>query len=344
MNTNLWKQAGDLITASKKVVVIQAENPDGDSLGSAMALEELLGELGKEVVLYSYVDVPKYLRYIRGWDRVTNDFPTDFDLSVFVDCSAAPLLERTFEDPAIVAKLQGKPSIIFDHHGEVNKADILTNLLPSALLICEPTCVATTELLHDWAVSNSFSISPQGAEHMLIAILSDSLGMTTPTTTAHTLLTAAHLIELGAHPNEIENRRREFMKKSPEILQYKGRLLQRVAYYTDGQLAVVHIPWDEIAAYSDQYNPSMLVMDEMRLVEGVRVAVAIKTYPDGKLTAKIRCNSDATIADKIAAHFGGGGHPYAAGFKIHSDSLQEITNELAVAVSSLLREIDEEAK
>ena len=60
------------------------------------------------------------------------------------------------------------------------------------------------------------------------------------------------------------------MKKSPEILGYKGRLLQRVEYFLNGQLAVVHVPWEEIEEFSDAYNPGALVIDEMRLVEGAQ--------------------------------------------------------------------------
>ena len=61
----------------------------------------------------------------------------------------------------------------------------------------------------------------------------------------------------------------------------------------------------------------------MRLVEGVKVAVAIKTYPDGKLTGKIRCDSSAPIAEKIAGYFGGGGHFFAAGFRTYDMSYED---------------------
>jgi phosphoesterase RecJ-like protein len=125
------------------------------------------------------------------------------------------------------------------------------------------------------------------------------------------------------------------MKKSPEILKYKGQLLERIEYYLDGKLAVITIPWEEIQQYSDQYNPSVLVLDEMRLVEGVEIGVAIKTYPDGKLTGKLRSNSP--ISAQVAGFFGGGGHQYAAGFRVY-ESIEMIIPELLTATDKALKD------
>ena len=123
------------------------------------------------------------------------------------------------------------------------------------------------------------------------------------------------------------------MKKSADILAYKGRLLERIEYSLDGQLATVHIPWEEIAEFSDQYNPSVLVLDEMRLVIGVKIAIAFKTYPDGKLTGKIRSNYP--IAEQVAGFFGGGGHKYAAGFRVF-ESYDKIMTELIGATDKAI--------
>jgi phosphoesterase RecJ-like protein len=125
------------------------------------------------------------------------------------------------------------------------------------------------------------------------------------------------------------------MKKSAEILKYKGALIERIEYFLDGKLALIRIPWDEIQKYSDRYNPSMLVLDEMRLVENVEIGVAIKTYPDGKLTGKLRSN--APIAATVAGFFGGGGHEYAAGFRVY-ESIDAIVPELITATDKALKE------
>ena len=125
------------------------------------------------------------------------------------------------------------------------------------------------------------------------------------------------------------------MKKPADILEYKGELIGRVEYSLEGALATVHIPWEDIQEYSDRYNPSVLVLDEMRLVDTVQVACAFKTYPDGKVTGKLRCN--LPVASAIAGYFGGGGHSYAAGFKLYED-YDVVFRELITATDKALKD------
>jgi bifunctional oligoribonuclease and PAP phosphatase NrnA len=336
---SLFEHVAQLVSAANHIVVLQAENPDADSLGSALALEEILSEMGKKVSLYCAVDMPKYLRYAKGWDRVESDFPHEFDLSIVVDASVQSLFTKmlTAEN---ASRLNHHPLIIFDHHASFNAENHLDQRFSDVTTINQPSAVATGELLYDWAHASKLVITTQAAESMTLAIMGDSLGLTTEATSAHTLRVVSELMDLGVKLSDLEQRRREFMKKSPEILYYKGELLQRVEYFADGQLALVHIPWNDIEKYSDQFNPSVLVIDEMRLVEGVRVAVALKTYPDGKITAKIRCNPGSAIADKIGSHFGAGGHPYAAGFKVFTEDFLGTKRELIKTVADLLAKCD----
>src|SRR5665213_1750941 len=93
----MYKQAEqikNLLDGAQKVIIIQADNPDADSLGSALALEHIIGDLGKEPYLYCGVDMPGYLHYMSGWDRVSSELPSQFDLSIIVDASTTTLLER----------------------------------------------------------------------------------------------------------------------------------------------------------------------------------------------------------------------------------------------------------
>lgn len=320
----MFKEAQKLINEAEKIVVIQAENPDGDSLGSALALEEILSDLGKDVVLFCAIDIPKYMHYITGWDRVTKDWPRDRDFAIIVDTSSELLMQQALELTGVRHFLESHPVLVIDHHQNDEGS------LPFDFTMLNiSTAVATGQILYELATDAGWSINPQAAESMFLSIQADSLGLTTQGTTTESYRAAAELVALGAVPATIEARRREYMKKPADILAYKGRLIERIEYHLDGLLATVHIPWEDIEEYSDRYNPSVLVLDEMRLVDTVEVAVAIKTYPDGKLTGKIRAN--APIAHHIAGYFGGGGHEYAAGFKVN-ESLDTIMQELVTAV------------
>jgi len=182
-------------------------------------------------------------------------------------------------------------------------------------------------------LDQNIAIDAQCAEDLLYGILSDTLGLTSQTTSATDFRTAAELIDSGAQIAEMEERRRDYSKKSPRILDYKADLIKRVEYHLDGRLATVLIPFEDIQEFSDEYNPNVLILEELRLVEGVEIAVAIKTYPDGKLTGKIR--SSKPIADQLAGYFGGGGHQYAAGFRIYED-YNSVLPELIDATMKLL--------
>ncbi len=318
--------AKNLIEKATKITVIQAENPDGDSLGSALALEEILGEAGKEVQLFCPVDIPKYLRYFSGWDRISDNlWPSD--LFVIVDTASQVLLSKIWENPLYRNLLEKTPILVIDHH-----TDATPDLEFSHEIILKEAS-SCAEVIFDFAKNSGFEINQQAAEHLMGAILSDTLGFSTQNVSPETFEIASQLTKLGASTAKIEEARREFSKKSPEILEYKGELIRRIEYFLDGKLALVHIPWDEIKKYSDKYNPSVLVIDEMRLVEGVEVCVAIKTYPDGKLTGKVRTNSP--VAADIAGYFGGGGHAYAAGFRVY-EKYDEILRELLTAAERVL--------
>ena len=331
MTTPQFSAVDKLLKQATHICVIQAENPDGDSLGSALALEAIFSEMDKKVSLYCPVEIPKYLRYAKGWDRVTDELPKNFDLTIIVDTSSATLLDRAIV-PENLSQLTRHPIVVIDHH--LTESDLPFEFT----MVNNSKAVATGELIHDMAKKLKWPVPADAADNLAISILADSLGLITESTTAQSIHTLAELVEKGAKVSDIENRRREFMKKPARILEYKGRLLQRIEYYLDGALAVIHVPWEEIQEYSDQYNPSVLVLDEMRLVEGVRLAVAIKTYPDGKMTGKLRANPDAKIAETVAKFFGGGGHAYSAGFRIYDETLDQLKAELVSATDKALQD------
>ena len=321
----------DFLESANSFSIIQAENPDGDSLGSALALDYLIAELypNKTVSLYCPVEIPKYLRYFSDWSRISADFDFKSEAYIIVDTASAVLLSKLLEDSAIQNLLAKKPVFVFDHHESPDDLPFPHTALIEPL----PSCC---NLIYQ-TIKDSFSaskLSPVLASNLCYGILSDTLGLTSASTTPETFRDVAALLEQGRlNIADLEENRRAFMKKSQRILNYKADLIKRTEYLLDGTVATVHIPWEEIEQYSYEYNPNVLILEELRMVEGVELAVAVKTYPDGKVTGKIR--SSLPLADQLAAFYGGGGHPYAAGFRTYDLSYQEIQHDLIEQIPKL---------
>lgn len=334
----MYKEAEEIrkiIEGVQTVVVIQADNPDTDSLASALALESILSEMGKNVHLYCGIDLPSYLHYLPGWGRVSRDMPKQFDTSFIVDTASDSLLAQLNKSGA-KGWIAAKPVIVLDHHSTEASISFAT-------VICNPKAVATGEVIYELAKQLKWPLDSSAMNLIAMAILSDSLGLMSQSTTFRSIHIIAELVEDGVNLPELESARRETLKREPELIHYKGDLLKRVEFFAEGRVALVGIPWEEIERYSPFYNPSMLVIDDMRLAKGTDVAIAFKLYHDGKITAKIRCNYGWGIADKLAEHFGGGGHPLASGFKITDGrKYEEIKSETIDTATKLLDQIEQE--
>ena len=326
----------NFLEGKTRLSIIQAENPDGDSLGSALALDYLISSLKPEVEvsLFCPVDLPKYLHYFSDWSRVTNEFDWRADGYIIVDTAAEILLSKLLDDTTIKKRLNDLPVFVLDHHETEDDLSFPHESLIEPL----PACCS---LIYKVIKEKSLPVSPEIATNLIYGILSDTLGLTSASVSPATFRSVADLLELG-HLNisSLEENRREFMKKSPRILNYKADLIKRVEYSLDGTLATVHIPWDDIHEFSNEYNPNVLILEELRLVEGVDVAVAIKTYPDGKVTGKIRAAKP--VAEKVAGFFGGGGHPFAAGFRTYDTTYDEVVRDLIKILPNLLSSCESE--
>lgn len=344
----MYDSFSDFLKDKKHIAIIQAENPDGDSLGSALALDYLLKD--HEITLYCPVDIPKYLRYFDDWSRVTNEFDFNADGYIIVDTAAEILLSKLLEDAAIKNRLMRSPIFVLDHHETEDDITFahqgLIQTLPACCDLIYKIAIEQGLLSKDPSTlkEEEYNREKKAAEYIYYGIMSDTLGMVSPSVSADTYELVADLLKRGVNVAECDEHRRDFMKKSPRILDYKADLIKRVQYYLDGRLATVHITWEDISEYSDEYNPNVLILEELRMVEGVDIAVAIKTYPDGKVTGKIRTSSKADYADKLAEYFGGGGHPYASGFRTYDLSYEDTVHEIVSAIYSIEKDLENSSK
>ncbi|MEO8105236.1 MAG: DHH family phosphoesterase [Candidatus Saccharibacteria bacterium] len=303
-------QIQDILQTARHLVIVQADNPDADSLGSALALEDILGEMGKQTTLYCGVDMPGYLHYLPGWDRVEKEMPKQFDASIIVDASTMTLLEK-LEQTGQISWLAAKPCIVLDHHQTVDNP-----IQFATVEITDAGRASAGELLFMIAQQLQWPLPVAAQEFIMSSILGDTQGLTNQLTSADTYRVMGSLVDNGVDRSKLEELRREYSKMPVEIFKYKAMLISRAQFSSQGAIVSVAIPQNEINLYSPLYNPAPLIHGDMLQTIGVRVAIVFKHYTDGKVTAAIRCNPGAGVGADLAEHFGGGGHKFASGFKV----------------------------
>lgn len=330
------EQIAQIITEAQRIVIMQADNPDADSLASALALEQILGEFGKDVYLYCAIDVADYLKYLPGWDRVNTVLPSNVDASIIVDASTMTLFQKLAESGQ-QGWVASKPCIVIDHHAETS------NLIPFASVILnEPNRSSTGEVIYRLAQQLQWPLDVISGEFIMTSILADTQGLANDLTGPDSYRVMAELVEMGVNRPKLEESRRALSKYQVEVLRYKAALIERTEFFADNKLALVDIPQEEISTYSPLYNPNALIQPEHLQTQDVLASVSIKHYDDGKITASIRCHTAAPIAAKLAEHFGGGGHEYSAGFKItDSRPFNHIKSECITYATELLEHMEQ---
>lgn len=325
----------NLLDNATNIVVMQADNPDGDSLSSALALESILEDYGKKVYLYCAIDIPDYLRYLEGWDRILKDMPSKYDLAIIVDTGVWTLFGHLQGQNKTVAK---NKLVVIDEHDT-------PHTIEAELDAHDVAAVSSGQIIYEIASNAKLPISKLAADFLASSILSDTLGLTGSglKDNPRPFEIMAQLVRIGVDLSELQEKRYEQMKITSAALNYKGQLMQRVEFFHDDRIATITIPHDEILDNSQEFNPT-IILDETRLVKNVAVSIGFKQYLyQGRLvrvTARIRCNRGHEIANKLAELYGGGGHPYAAGFKIEGDSLDfdEIKQKTIDEAERLLNE------
>ena len=333
----MQEKIAEVIQAAQRIVVIQADNPDADSLGSALALEHILSDMGKDVALYCGVHIPDYLHYLSGWDRVLSDLPSNFDLSIIVDASTYILLEK-LDGSGHFGWVKSRPCIVLDHHVSVEKPLDFTEHL-----LVDPGVASTGELIFALATQFGWSINPEAAGDIMMSILGDTQGLTNELTSASTYRVMADLTELGANRAALEEARREYGKMLPKIYAYKAKLINETLFAAEDRIAYVIIGQAELNEFSPLYNPVPLIQPDMLQIKNVALAIVFKVYDDGRITAAIRSNNAYPVAAKLAEAMGGGGHPHASGFKITDGRpLNEVKSECLMKAEKLIEQIEQD--
>ncbi len=318
----------ELIGAHESFAVISHHHPDGDAIGSTLALGEALKNMGKRVVMMNEDGVPNYLAFMPGSEQIlcSTEEPVDVEAVISVDCAVKNRLgERSLKALGGV-KTWGN----IDHHE--------TNELYGAANCVWPDESATGAVLYRLFKHLGVGITPVMRDAIYVAISTDTGSFQYQSTTAETMEQAAELIRMGVHVPEIN---RKLYQESPWVkIQLTREVLNGMQLSDDGRICSFCLSNEAQKRIGCRPDETEGLVNYLRSVQGVWLAAYLEeSATDPRLRISLRSKNEAISVAKIAARFGGGGHAMAAGVRIAGqleevrrmivDAMQEEVNRVA---------------
>lgn len=317
-----------LIRDAKRVLVSSHENPDGDAIGSTLALGLGMEQLGKEVVFYNKDGVPEILRFLPHSDRIVKSLDGiegTFDLVFAVDCTGTNRAGSEFED--FLSTGRGGKVIIIDHHQ--------TNNSSADLHLLDPRSSSTGIIVYSVLKQLPVEINSDIADNIYTTIIGDTGSFRYSNTNPDTFRVAAELVEHGADPAEIS----EALFESEPLRKLKliGLVLPTLEVSGDKKIASVYVDKKMFAQSGACREDTEGIVNIPRSIKGVEVAVLFREEvdKDGSLwKVSFRSKGQVDVA-KVAEGFGGGGHYRAAGCSLAGD-LDEVKKRVIESVREVL--------
>ncbi len=314
---DLQKQIKDQIHAAHRILITSHIRPDGDAIGSSLALALALQDIGKQVQVVLSDGLPASFNHLPGSKIILTRAKGEFDLIISVDCSDLKRVGKALDG-------YRTPDIVIDHHS--------TNGAFGKLNLIEPEAVATASVLtrhmREWGLSITIPI----ADNLICGIVTDTLGFRTANTTPESLRQAADLLELGANMSNLYFL--SLVRRTFPAAKYWGVGLSGLQR-SDG------IVWTTLTV-ADREASGYLGNDDADLINIVSsiedASIAIIFVEQNENSTKISWRALNTQIDvsKIALQFGGGGHKAAAGAEI-SGSLDEVRERVMEATRKALQ-------
>ena len=300
-----------VLTEGKRFLLMTHKDPDGDGIGSMLALGKSLSDAGKEVSLLAQNPIQPPLNLLKGADEIVNilDGDRDFDAAVALDCaekSRLGELENHLRNYRLVINI--------DHHA--------TNEPFGDLNLIEPESSSTGELVFRLLEYAGLPIGADAAGNIFAAIQTDTGSFRYSNTTAEALRIAAALMELGANPWEISKQVMDTY--SLPRLKLLEMALSTIEFHHDESIGIMVLSEEMFEKAGAQQSDSEGFVDYPRFVSGVELGVLIRETGENECKFSLRSNSSLDVA-RLASRFGGGGHVRAAGFRFQGP-LKDVKN------------------
>lgn len=313
--------------AGRKVAVIGHARPDGDCIGSQVALARVLASQGIDVVCVNPDPVPRRLLYlVAGMTFVNTDAVLragEERAAIFVDCAdharAGERLKAYFKSPEAV----------IDHH--------LSNGGYAAVNLVDSDSAATCEILAGLFFDLRLPVDAQSARALYAGIMTDTGQFRFNSTSRRCFLLAGELVAHGARPAEagFELYERESVGKL-KLLQH---FLASLRMECGGRVCIGRLPAGIFEATGSTSEDTEGLVDYARSIEGVDIGALIEERPDGSVKASLRAKDPAYRVDAVAARFNGGGHACAAGLNLKSGT-QDFEARLVAVFAERIAAVD----
>ncbi len=300
------EQVLDELRETQKFLLVTHEHPDGDALGSLVAMQQILAALGKDALMFIDADelpLPYEYRFF-ALDQLVTQSPADAAerTVVFLDCGN---IDR---NPADALQVDGARIVNVDHHHDNTRFGTINHV------VAEASC--TAEIVWDLMRALGVAATLQIAEALYVGLVTDTGKFMYENTGTRAHLMAAELIEAGVDVHEIYRRIYEGIPYGKLALLARG--LARVERYDEGHLTITRVDTEDYRETGAEENYSEGIIDHLRSVQGTAVAALVRDRlgngQEGTRKVSLRASDDRVDVSAIAREQGGGGHRQAAGF------------------------------
>jgi len=304
--TDSRAQVLDEIIGAERFLLVTHENPDGDALGSLIAMRGVLDELGKDVVMFlpaSELPLPYEYAFL-PLDGLVTELPDDLDerTVIFLDCGN---IER---NPVAGAGTDGAHVLNIDHHHDNTRFGTVNHVVDDA------SC--TAELVWDLMSALGVRVAGDIADALYVGLVTDTGRFMYDSTGTRAHLMAADLIAAGVDVHAIYRKLYEDMPFGK--IRLLARALDHVQRFDDGRVTLTWLSAEDFAESGAEESFSEGIIDHLRAVEGTYVACVIRDRlgpgQEGERKVSLRATGDEVDVSLVAREQGGGGHRRAAGF------------------------------
>ena len=314
----------EMVEAAGTIAIVGHVRPDGDCVGSCLAVCNYITEQYPEKTVDVYLETPPAkFSYLKQFERISSDSNTgkQYELCICLDSGDRERLGNN-----VVYLDTAKTSICIDHH--------ITNKGYAASNFVNASASATCEFLYDFL--DEEKISKEVAECIYTGIIHDTNVFKNSNTTAKTMEVAGVMMEKGINFSQIIDG--SFYKKTYVQNQIMGRAVLESVLFLDGKCIFSVVRKQDMDFYGVEASDLDGIVDQLRVTDGVEVAIFLHETENHVYKVSMRSNNFVNVS-KVASFFGGGGHVRAAGCTM-SGSVHDVINNLSARIEKQIKEHD----